>query len=354
MKVLRVRVQCFQGIESADIEFGPGLNILYGPNDLGKTSIASAVRAALLLRASAKAGDAHAPWHRDASPEVELTLKTDDDRVWRVRKVFNSTGSGWAELSESNDGQTFRVDASGREAEGKLQRMLRWGIPEPGGKRGASGIPVSFLSSVLLADQANVGDILTKSLADDPDESGRLRLNEALQALAQDPQLKAALDRAQQEVDRFYSATGKKRRGQSSPFTTVANEVKELQADERRLREVVDKASAAEREVESLRDQVREQTDRVDEARDALDLASKRAEQHVAVLAAEQALAAARADLLAVAELEQRADKKAEEIRTCRERLAEAEVQAADEAAKLEAVEAHRDEARARLDRAQG
>ncbi len=49
MKLHRLRVTSFAAIADADVEFGPGLNVLYGPNDLGKSTLADAIRLALLL-----------------------------------------------------------------------------------------------------------------------------------------------------------------------------------------------------------------------------------------------------------------------------------------------------------------
>ena len=40
MKINRLRVTDFAAIREADIELGRGLNVLYGPNDLGKSSLA--------------------------------------------------------------------------------------------------------------------------------------------------------------------------------------------------------------------------------------------------------------------------------------------------------------------------
>ena len=36
MRIHRLKVKDFAGIREVDIELGPGLNVLYGPNDLGK------------------------------------------------------------------------------------------------------------------------------------------------------------------------------------------------------------------------------------------------------------------------------------------------------------------------------
>ena len=48
MWIRRLDVRAFAGIRSAGLEFGPGLNVAYGPNELGKSSLLNAIRAALL------------------------------------------------------------------------------------------------------------------------------------------------------------------------------------------------------------------------------------------------------------------------------------------------------------------
>ena len=49
MKLRRLHAASFAAIREVDIEFGPGLNVLYGPNDLGKSTLVAAIRLALLL-----------------------------------------------------------------------------------------------------------------------------------------------------------------------------------------------------------------------------------------------------------------------------------------------------------------
>ena len=47
MRLLRLQVADFGAIERADVALGPGLNVLHGPNDLGKSTLAAALRAVL-------------------------------------------------------------------------------------------------------------------------------------------------------------------------------------------------------------------------------------------------------------------------------------------------------------------
>ncbi len=187
MRLEHLSVQCFQCIESAELDFGPGLNVLYGPNDLGKSSLAWAIRAVLLLQHSSSVHERFVSWYGEGDPRVALTFADDDDRLWRVTKTFGGGSTGRSLLETSRDGRTFTTDASGRQVDDKLRTMLGWGVQKPGGQ-GPRGLPESFLTQVLLAEQDNVRKVLfDASLANDPDEAGRLRLVEALGALAQDP-----------------------------------------------------------------------------------------------------------------------------------------------------------------------
>ena len=131
MRLVRLSVEHFQCIRSAELDFGRGLNVLYGPNDLGKSSLAWAIRAVLLLQHNAAAHERFVSWYGDGEPRVALTLCDDEDRYWRVTKTFGGTGSGRSHLESSKDGQTFITEVSGRQVDDKLRTMLRWGIQRP-------------------------------------------------------------------------------------------------------------------------------------------------------------------------------------------------------------------------------
>lgn len=189
MRLTRLLVDAFKAIKRAEIDFGPGLNILYGPNDLGKSTLATAVRAALLVPPSSAEAQTYTSWFGSDSPHVELTLVDPDGHFWRVKKTFGTSSPSSAELLHSKDSITFTQDCKARQVEEKLRAILGWGIPAPGGKTGPRGAPTSFLANALLATQTNVDDILQRSISDDLDDSGKLRLTKALSALAQDPLL---------------------------------------------------------------------------------------------------------------------------------------------------------------------
>jgi len=221
-------IESFRTIKRAEIDFGPGLNILYGPNDLGKSTLATAIRAALLVPPNSSEGGSFNSWSAPDNPRVELTLTDPDGHYWRVKKTF---GTSTAELLHSKDSVTFTQDCKARQVEEKLRAMLGWGIPGPGGKGAPRGVPTSFLANVLLSGQTDADEILRQSITEDAEESGKLRLAKALSTLAQDPLFKEVLQVAQREVDLLFTETGRRKRGLTSRFNEAGDQVKEIKAE---------------------------------------------------------------------------------------------------------------------------
>lgn len=257
MKLVKLAVERFQCIESAEVELGPGLNVLFGPNDLGKTSLAWAIRAVLLLQHGSATHERFVSWHGGGEPTVTLTLTDDTDRYWRIKKVFASGSAGRSLLESSKDGRSFTQEATGRNVDDKIRSLLRWGVQAKlGGRGGPQGLPASFLTQVLLADQDDVRKILFDAALDnDPDESGRQRLTEALGALAQDPQFKAILDRAQIQVDRAFTSMGRPKRSADSPFIEIAMRLEDLQQQRDDLRQKEKDTELAEKELQTKNEQ---------------------------------------------------------------------------------------------------
>lgn len=266
MRLLALEVERFGPIRRAAVELGPGLNVLYGPNDLGKSSLTEAVRAALLLVPSSTHHETYVPWGTEENPSVALTFQVEPTERWRVRKTFG-TGSKAQALLERALGQgPFSREATGKEVEGRLRALLRWGVQAPTSKRGASGLADTYLSRLLIGRQSEVAEIFERSLEQDQDESGKQRLTVALKALAQDPLLKKLLDRAQARTDLVYSAGGVPRRAQDSPLVQAREEVREA---EERLASISKQGGGR----EALEAQLQQLSERRDESSRRLDAA---------------------------------------------------------------------------------
>jgi chromosome segregation ATPase len=260
LRILRLQVRDFAAIEEADVEFGPGLNVLYGPNDLGKSTLVEAIRLALLLPQTSTHIEQYVAWTGGRDPVVELTFETEPQRIWRVRKEFRR--GGVALLKESKDGVDFDEVVRGRRVDGQLREILCWGIPEPGGTGGTRGLPTSFLATVLLSTQSEVSAVLEDSLQGDPSDSGRERIAAALQAIAQDPLFAELLRTTQAKRDEAYTDAGAKKTAKGSPFRSAAERLNEARNERDRLQSVVDDSEGVEahlRELTSLRSQ-REET----------------------------------------------------------------------------------------------
>ena len=78
MRLTRITLLNFRGVADSTVEFSEGVTVIEGPNEVGKSSIAEAIR---LIR-NAKQGSRHRevmsvqPVHKDAGPEVVLELRT--------------------------------------------------------------------------------------------------------------------------------------------------------------------------------------------------------------------------------------------------------------------------------------
>ena len=267
MWIREISVRHFAGIRSAEVTFDHGLNVLFGPNEVGKSTLVDAMRAALLLQHGATASRDFEDWHTDQPPEVKLTFETEPQRIWRVRKSFGQGSAGSSYLEFSRDGETFAQEAKGREVDGRIRDLLRWGLPAPGGRGRARGFSESFLSTTLLADQRDVDAMLQGSLDNDSDESGKRRLTDALQALAEDPMFRAVVARTQKRVDEAFTSTGRRRGHRGSPWVTLRDQ---RQAADKRRAEIRHRATESEdarSRVDTCREGLNEARSQLEDAR---------------------------------------------------------------------------------------
>ena len=225
MRFVSLKMEHFAGVIASKVEFGPGLNVLYGPNELGKSTTAEAARAALLLQSTSAAHKPWIRWNSDDAPYVELVFQTEEQRFWRVKKTFGAASKGKAVLDESKDGVSFSLLATGRQVDGEIRKLLKWGIPGPGSKGAPNGVPTTYLTSVLLPRQEDVTGVLDQQLNDDYDESGRQLLTGALQALVTDPLFAKVLAESQAHFDRAFTSKGSKKGGKNSPWKKLSDEV---------------------------------------------------------------------------------------------------------------------------------
>jgi chromosome segregation ATPase len=278
MKLVSVKVENFRCIRAAKIDFTDGLNVLYGPNDLGKSSLAHAIRAVLLLQTTAAEHKAFVSWHGGGDPLVELVFEAEPEHIYRVRKTF---GTASAHLEFSRDAVDFSPDARGRQVDERLSEILRWGIAPPGGKGRPKGMPVTFLTAALLAEQDHVDSIFSQPLAEDSDESGKKRLISALHAMAEDPTFKAVLDRVHERFDEAFNLSGDgkvtRKRGRNSPWTKLNEEITRKQQHADDCAKELQETDALKAEFEELQERRIHLKDAVAKAQESMDALQQQA-----------------------------------------------------------------------------
>ena len=350
LRLHRLRVVDFAAIQDADIEFGPGLNVLYGPNDLGKSTLADAIRLALLLPHTSTAIEEYLPWTGGRNPVVEMTFETEPQRFWRVRKEFRRGGT--ALLQESKNGVDFDEVERARKVDGKLRDILRWGIPEPGGAGGSKGLPKSFLATVLLSTQSDVTAVLHDSLQSDPSETGRERVAAALQAVAQDPLFTTLLRATQARRDEAYTDKGAKKTARGSVFKAAADRLNQLRDEKERFQRAVDDSEGVEQQLRDLTAKRGQREEAVAAATQRLATLERLAAQDAALRAAAEQVAVARDEVLriqtigseveaaerSVGDLAQRREAAEQALKIAQLRQAEADAafKSAEEAARTE------------------
>jgi DNA repair exonuclease SbcCD ATPase subunit len=349
MRLVTLTVDSFQCIEHAEVDFGPGLNVLYGPNDLGKSSLAAAIRNVLLLPHGSAAHEQLVSWHSGEPPRVALVFNDGTRGFWRIVKSFGSGSAGSSLLEFSKDGISFSLEARAREVDAKVRELLNWGVDPPGGRQAGRGMPDTFLTNVLLAEQIDIPAILARGLTEDPSDAGRQRLNAALQALAQDPTFKRVLDAAQAHVDQAFTPTGQRSRKKSSPFTEIVEEIKTLRERQDELQRKLNDTTSAERTLGDLYARLDVESAELAQAEDMLAAVREAQAQQAARTAVEDELRGAQEALGAIRNELADVEAAAGALDALRARVAGAEATLTEKKQAADAAVLERDEAGRRL-----
>jgi len=90
MRLTRLKLENWMKIPQLTLEFAPGVNLVSGPNEIGKSSIMKAIDYALFGDAGSNKTGYHdlIPWGTAVKARVELDFTTKEDRHYRVKKSF--------------------------------------------------------------------------------------------------------------------------------------------------------------------------------------------------------------------------------------------------------------------------
>lgn len=149
MKLQRLRIEQLRQFRKPFVldNLQPGLNLIHGPNESGKSTLVRAIRAAFFERYRSTAVDDLRPWGDSAAaPAIELDFEHQDKR-WRLTKSF---------LQRKRCDLTVGTDSySEDDAEEKLAELLGYQYP----KRGVSKAEHWGIPGLLWVEQGTGQDL---------------------------------------------------------------------------------------------------------------------------------------------------------------------------------------------------
>lgn len=311
-----------------------GLNVVVGPNEMGKSTLLDALRAALFEKHSSKAQPIVALQNarNQAGPVVELAFELDEG-VYRVTKRF--VKKPYARLS-CPDGRTLEGDA----AEDTLRSLL--GFDEPG-KTGAKAETLGMWNVLWVQQGQSFGAL-------DLPESARSNLHSALESevgtVLGGRRGRALPQAIEKQLGELVTTSNGRPRGAYKDLIenaeTRQSELEGLRTRRQELAKTLDDLEEAQETLARLSAGDRDQADQAE-------LAEAR-KRHGQLAELEARIAAAASDL----ELKKRNLEQAEKAQTERARLKEtiaAEEKAVEQAGqRLEGVRQQEKDARSQLD----
>src|SRR5688572_16520020 len=175
MIITRLRLANFRRHRALDLQFGPGLNVVRGANEAGKSTVQRAIEMALFRRPTFSGNelDDTRPWQDPAAePVIDLEF-TDDGRAGTIHKAFaGGKGTVTMTLGDETYNDPARVD----------QKVIALtGIPSEKFFRASASVHHQELTG-LAQDENTLRDRLQQSMsgADRGTHAARRKLEEAI------------------------------------------------------------------------------------------------------------------------------------------------------------------------------
>ena len=184
VRIRRLQLKEVRRYRELDIELAPGLTVVRGPNEAGKTTIQRAIELAITRRATSAAGDLESlrPW--DAAPEARSVVRIEfeqDEEDGQKRGSLEKTFAGSrGTVALEYDGQSIDDPTLADQVIAELT-----GIPTEGFFRATASIRHQELDDVT-RDEASLRDRLQASISggDRGTSRARKKLDKAIYDLA--------------------------------------------------------------------------------------------------------------------------------------------------------------------------
>lgn len=271
MQILSIHLQDWRGVRDRRVAFGPGVTIVEGPNEIGKSSLLEALELLLSLKASSKRQDVKAvqPVGEDTGSTVTAEIRAGRYR-FEYSKTFNRRPQTALRIFEPSPEQL-----SGDEAHDRVEQILE------------SEVDLALWRALLVRQ----GDRVEQAEFAEADSLSRA-LDAAAGGEGSGAEESAVYDLARQEYERYFTSGGKRKASAEAKqldeaegararaqeeFDRVEGLVarhgdliatrRKLEADLPALEEAFDLAAEAKKELDASREQLKEMERALDDAR---------------------------------------------------------------------------------------
>jgi DNA repair exonuclease SbcCD ATPase subunit len=223
------------------VRFDEGINVVYGDNETGKSTLLAAIDWALTRRAKISGKDLKAIVPRDGGvPEVSVRFDR-DGRSFRVTKRFKGASGTTRLVVEDGDGRAVE-DLSGDDAESRLREELGFRVAG----RGTPKKEDLHVWPLVRVEQGRSG----VAPSNDLNEQSRGRLSDCLAResgeILSGPGAEKLLDSVREAASVYFTPNGKPARTDSSPLHKAGIE---LEAAQRELDELEKRLAEHERSI---------------------------------------------------------------------------------------------------------
>ena len=233
MIITKLELENWMRIRELVLEFNKGINLIYGRNETGKSSVIEAIRQAILGDASSGTREYKKlrPWGTDEKAKVDLSFVTRDSRDYRICKSFPKGGAALYQK-----GIPLAEDA--KKTHAKLLQIL--GLTEK----------TANLFQLLFINQGETLNIFSKQKGENPmNEETRSYIKDVVKETAFKP-LQEFRDSLKGEWDILFTGGGKLKRGRNaSEYSLLLDREKELR--EKRM-EIEEKAAGLSQRLEEM------------------------------------------------------------------------------------------------------
>ena len=184
MRIRRLQIRDFRRYRDLDIDFAPGLTVVRGPNEAGKSTIQRAIELAITRRATSGANDLNAlrPWDApgDARTVISIEFEQEEDDVVKTGSLEKVFGGAKGTVDLRYDGQHITDPTLSDQVVAELS-----GIPTEAFFRSTASVRHHELAD-LARDEAALRDRLQASIsgADRGTSRAKRRLERAIHELA--------------------------------------------------------------------------------------------------------------------------------------------------------------------------